>query len=168
MKFKISDIPDQKSEKQLRIAAADIELDNVPHEDIELQVEFQKMPDAIQLSFTATTTLRLRCDRSLDYFDFPVESHYQVLFKPDVKQADEDEQQAVKPLVFAENEIDIEQQVRDSILLSIPIKALHPRYIDEEGAPTPFSYTSGQQPGQNDSEDEPPTDPRWEALRKLK
>lgn len=171
MKFKISNIPDQKSQKQIRVAAADIDLDDVPHEDVYLELEFQKMPDAIQLSFTASTTLRLRCDRSLEYFDFPVESQYQVLFKSEVQQPEEDEEQSVKPLLLSSNEIDIEQQVRDSILLSIPIKALHPRFIDENGLPTPFSYVSEDPAAADDPADddgEPPVDPRWEALRKLK
>lgn len=171
MKFKISDIPDQKSHKQVHVAAADIDLADVPHEDIHLELEFQKMPDTIQLSFTAATTLQLRCDRSLEYFDFPVKSSHQVLFKPEIEQIDEDEEQSIKPLRLAANEIDIEQQVRDSILLSIPIKVLHPRYIGEDGNPTPFSYTYGDKPADsapNGQKDEDPIDPRWEALRKLK
>lgn len=171
MKFKISDIPDQKSQKQISVPASDIDLEGVPHEDVQLDIEFQKMPDAIQLSFTARTSLRLCCDRSLEYFDFPVKSSYQVLFKPEIEQPEEDEQQSVKPLRISANEIDIEPQVRDSILLSIPIKILHPRFIDEDGSPTPFSYTAGSTPedaAEDDKDEDQPIDPRWEALRKLR
>jgi uncharacterized protein len=55
----------------------------------------------------------------------------------------------------------ITDELRDSILLEIPIKKLHPRFYDEHGEPLPFTKQFG-------TSDVPEEDPRWDALKNLK
>ncbi len=166
MKLRISEIPDDKSEREFSCTAGELNLEAFTEQDVRLKVRFNKLPDFIQLSFDAKAELRLMCDRSLEYFMYPVETTYSILFKPGIEPS-EDEQQAIRPLVISSNEIDIGQEVRDSILLSIPIKKLHPRFVKDDGSPTEFTEVYGAEEEQDD-EDEQPTDPRWDALKKLK
>ena len=79
-----------------------------------------------------------QCDRSLDYFLKPVDADYEIVFKVDVKEETEDENGAVRRFNFSSNTLSIEEEVRDTILLQIPIKKLHPRFLDEEGNPKKF------------------------------
>ncbi len=53
----------------------------------------------------------------------------------------------------------------DSILLNLPVKKLHPRFLDDDGNPKEFV---NQKFGEHTEEDETSIDPRWEALKELK
>jgi len=66
---------------------------------------------------------------------------------------------------FSSKQIDLEQDVRDTILLNLPTKKLHPRYLDEDGNP---KEVLNEQFGDIPDEDEETIDPRWEKLKDLK
>ncbi len=62
-------------------------------------------------------------------------------------------------------QIDLAQDVRDTILLNLPTKKLHPRFLDEDGNPAEaISVKFGEAPAGNDDL----IDPRWAALKELK
>lgn len=167
MKFRISDIPDNKSSLDLSFDAHKFQLEGFRHDPVKLHVEFVKMLNSIQLSFRASTKLMLTCDRSLEDFEYPVEVSYKILFKPDAE-PEEDALQALRPLNTSSNTINIEEEVRDSILLSLPIKKLHPRFVDADGSETPFFESFSDYDEYDDFDDDAPADDRWEALRKLR
>jgi uncharacterized metal-binding protein YceD (DUF177 family) len=54
--------------------------------------------------------------------------------------------------------------VLDTLLVHLPVKKLHPRFLDEDGNPKEFVAESF---GEAD-EEEDAIDPRWEALKDLK
>lgn len=166
MKFRISDIPDSKSSLDLSFDEHKFQLEGFRHDPVELHVEFIKMPNTIQLFFRASTTLMLTCDRSLEEFRYPVSVSYKVLYKPNAE-PQEDEEQALRPLNTSSNTINIEEEVRDSLLLSLPIKKLHPRFLDTEGNEIPFFETFAESDEDAPDENEP-ADERWDALRKLR
>ncbi|AXJ01534.1 Uncharacterized metal-binding protein YceD, DUF177 family [Cyclonatronum proteinivorum] len=165
MKFRISDIPDSKSNLQLALDERTFKLEECDHGPVQLNVEFVKMLNTIQVSFEASVTLQLTCDRSLEVFDYPVSVTYKVLFKPNAE-PEEDTLQALRPLNTSSNIISIEEEIRDSILLSLPIKKLHPRFLDDDGNPSLFFETFGESPNAETEIEE--TDDRWAALKKLK
>ncbi len=165
MKFKISDIQDSKSTRELTVSPAEFSLGDIEHDGINLRVHFTKILNTLQLKFEAKTNLQLICDRSLETFSYPVTSNYNILFKPDIED-DETDNQAIRQLNLSSNIIDIEKEVRDSILLSIPIKKLHPRFIREDGTETDYVATFGDSGEPENDEDS--TDPRWDALKQLK
>lgn len=165
MKFRISDILDSKSVRELAVHPSDFSLGDIKHDGVELKVQFNKILDTLQVRYNAKTNLQLICDRSLEKFSYTVDVNYEILFKPDVED-DESDNQAIRQLIVSSNIIDIEQEVRDSILLSIPIKKLHPRYLREDGTETEFTESFGQ--SEEPENNEAPTDPRWDALKQLK
>ncbi len=164
MKYRISDIPEGTSRRQHVVDAGTFELDDAEHDNINLDITFIRESDTIRVQFTASTGLTLICDRSLEKFSRETTYEYEVLFKINAEKT-EDSRIAVRPLNVSKNLIDIEEEVRDSILLSIPLKKLHPRYITDTGEATDFQASYG--PDLED-EDEKPVDPRWDALKKLK
>jgi uncharacterized metal-binding protein YceD (DUF177 family) len=159
--FKISDIPEGKSERTLVLRPADLEFEYPVKGDIQLDVRFERRQGAIMVAFRTRMVVVLTCDRSLDPFDFDIDCNYSVLFKQTDVVEEDDEKMAMRLLDLSGNKLSITQELRDSILLEIPIKKLHPRFYDEHGEPLPFEAHYGES-------DETEEDPRWDALKNLR
>lgn len=163
--FKITDIPEGESHLELNFDSKHLQLMDYPFEEGHLKLKLKKTEHFIRADFSVDVVLQLVCDRSLDIFDFPVQTAYSVTFKAEAAEEKTDEHEAIRNIDFISNTINIEDDVRDSILLSIPIKKIHPRFLDESGKPVDFvSDTFGKVA----DDEEEPIDPRWEALKKLK
>ncbi|HKJ33939.1 MAG TPA: DUF177 domain-containing protein [Balneolales bacterium] len=161
IEFKLNEIPDGKSTQELELVSDQLDLgEKYKFDGGRLTVHFDKSFDTIRVSFNIKTVLSLICDRSLEPFDYQIDRNYRIIFEDDADVTSyEEEDTAVRPLNIHENKIRIDKEVRDTILLSIPIKKLHPKFLDENGNPTDFQKTYG---------DEEFTDPRWDALKSLK
>ncbi|MEN9838815.1 MAG: hypothetical protein RL177_294 [Bacteroidota bacterium] len=158
LKFKINEIEEGESVQDVTVAADDLALGVDSGDEFHVQVVFDRTRNMIQARLLVEGTLHLVCDRSLETFEYPVEADYTVIFKPELDEETEDDQVAVRRLNMPSNLIDITRDVRDTLLLTIPIRKLHPRFVDEDGQEIPFEtpYAS-----------EPETDPRWAALTSL-
>jgi len=167
LEFKIVDIPEEHSSRVLSLNKDDLDLENYEFRGGEIDLEFYRTLHFIRVSFTINTEVELVCDRSLEPFLYPVEEDFEVLFKVDVQEETEDEDGAIRRFNFTSNTINIEDEVRDTILLSLPIKKLHPKYFDEDGKPTEFGI---RRFGEDDAEqeDDQLADQRWAELKKLK
>lgn len=162
--FKINEIPDGKSEEIIQLAQTALDLNPYEFTGGTVHVYFEKYPGLIRTRFAVASQVMLTCDRSLEQFQYPVKAVYSVLFDANAKEVSEDDEITIKPLDILSNEISIEEQVRDTILLTIPIKKLHPRFYDENGEELEFSYTSTAE----EKDAESVIDPRWEKLKALK
>jgi uncharacterized metal-binding protein YceD (DUF177 family) len=132
----------------------------------EIEMDFYRTLHFIRVNFHVGADVELVCDRSLEPYIQPIDADYEVLFKVDVQEEKEDENGAVRRFDFSTNTLSIEDEVRDTIFLNIPIKKLHPEFLDEEGIPKEFETKSfGNIPEDEDTE---AVDPRWEKLKKLK
>ena len=158
IEFKVSDIPLGESEDTLYLKKGELDLGSYEFAGGELHLHFNREEDTIRIFFTIKTELTLICDRSLELFPFDVEEDYEVIYRLDGEEYSDDVEVTVKPLASHENVIQIDQEVRDTILLAVPAKKLHPKYLDEEGEPTDFQATFGEET----------VDPRWEPLKSLK
>ncbi len=158
--FKISDIPMGKSTQEIHFSADDISLDTLPFEQGYLEIDFERMHASIKVDFLVEGSAQLICDRSLETFEFPISKSYSVIFRVEHDQDEEDERTASRKLDLNKNLIDLSDIVRETIMLEVPIKKLHPRYFDEEGNPTQYEVQFGDE--KNTEEDS-----RWEALKKL-
>lgn len=165
-KFKIFEIPEGKSERTLQLNAGDLDLGEVTLKGGTIHIEFNRALHFIQAKLTFDLNVELICDRSLDTFDFDANQNYEILFKEEEIEESADENGAIRNMDIASQQINIEQDVLDTILVSLPAKKLHPRFLDENGNPIEFL---NQQFGdiENDQEGEA-IDPRWEALKDLK
>ncbi|MEO1021833.1 MAG: DUF177 domain-containing protein [Bacteroidota bacterium] len=166
LQFKIFEIPEQQSERTVTLSSGALELGSIPFAGGEVALQFYRNVHFIRVVFTAKAEVELVCDRSLDVFPYTLNASYEVVFKDDVKEESIDESGAIRKLDFSQKYIDLEADVRDSLLLSVPNKKLHPRFLDEHGEPKEEFY---QQFGEVESGDSAETlDPRWEALKELK
>lgn len=168
LEFHIVEIPEGQSQRVLSLDEEDLDLSPYTFEGGELEIDFYRTIHFIRVNFHIHAGVEIQCDRSLEYFEKPVEADYEVVFKVDVQEETEDENGAVRRFNFSSNTLSIEEEVRDTILLQIPIKKLHPKFLDEHGNPKEFeSKTFGTLSDEGEGEEET-IDPRWEELKKLK
>ncbi len=157
--FKINEIPKGKSTETLSIESGKLDLAGLEYRDLVLEIGFEKREAALQVSFSFTAEVVVTCDRSLEEFWHPVEGKYEVIFKEGIDFDSEDEQMSIRRLDISGNIINIETEVRDSIVLSVPLRKIHPRFYNEDGELIEFEHQT---------DESPEIDPRWEALKNLK
>jgi len=165
--FRVQEVEEGKSRRNVVLASDDLsfeQVDNLRFKQAEVEIAFEKSIHFIQLDFVVNADIVLYCDRSLRPFDYHVEASYKVLFKQVVEELSEGEKSKVKQ-IDRDMCIRIDQEVRDTILLGVPVRKLHPDYLDEEGRPVEFDTKAFGAPAE---QEEPALDPRWEALKKLK
>lgn len=163
--FRLQEIPEGSSNRTISLNGEDVSAeDSVSIDEGSLEVEFFRATQFIEVKFTVYATVKLICDRSLKTFTKDVDGSYQILFEPDPDDEYEEESSAVKRIPANELTLDISKEVRDTIMLEIPVKKVHPDYIDEDGKIIDFET---QQFG-DDPSDEERIDPRWAELKKLK
>lgn len=119
----------------------------------------------IETEFKISGTARLICDRSLEPFDFPIESKNKIVFK----YGDEYQEMTDEIIIIPRDTATLElgQYMYEFISLGIPLKKLHPRFQDEpeDESEGKIVYTSEKTEAKKDEEE---TDPRWNILKKLK
>ncbi|MGD8426080.1 MAG: DUF177 domain-containing protein [Balneolaceae bacterium] len=166
LEFKIVEIPEGESRRTVGLSDEDLDLSPYEFKGADIDLLFYRTLHFIRVNFHLNADVQLVCDRSLESYIQPIESDYEVVFKVDVQEESEDENGAIRRFNFSSNTLSIEDEVRDTILLNIPIRKLHPRFLDEKGQPTNFETKSfGDISEDNGTED---IDPRWEELKKLK
>lgn len=157
--FKINEIPKGKSVEHLSVPDQILDLSGIPYRGLRLDITFERREMAIIMTFNFETEVQLVCDRSLDEYWHSLSGTYAILYKEGAEEESDDAQMSVRRLDISGNIINIEQEVRDTILLAIPLRKIHPRYFDENGDLIELEI-------QEDETQE--ADPRWDALKKLK
>lgn len=164
LQFQIQNIPEGESTAAVQLSENDLQIEKAVFLGGNVRVHFYKAERFIQVKFTVDADLKLTCDRSLKEFTKHISDSYKVLFNADEDDLIINENSAVKPIPGS-MVLDIENEVRDTIMLNIPVKKIHPDYLDSEGRPKDFETKKfGDISGSEDDN----IDPRWEALKKLK
>jgi uncharacterized metal-binding protein YceD (DUF177 family) len=155
----------------------ELQQDVIERGQFRAEVTLDKSTTMLQLYFVITGSVELTCDRSLDPFDEPVDTHGRMI----LKFGDHNEELTEEIEIIHRNttRVNVARYIFDFIVLSLPMKRLHPDLrAAEEGADDDFETlvyssqpaveatdeaegTEGEQPEGN-------VDPRWEALKKLK
>ena len=119
----------------------------------------------IETEFKINGAAHLMCDRSLEPFDFPIESKNKVVFKYGNEYQEITEEIIIIPRDTAT--LELGQYIYEFIALAIPLKKVHPKFQDdaEDESEGKIVYTSETTEEKKDEEE---TDPRWNILKKLK
>ena len=150
------------TEEQNEVRRADV--------DVNLKVT-RKSENTYRLEIACSGTVTTACDRCLDDLDLPVDENYCLTVEQMGPELDDSNDEL---LIVPEDwrELDTAPLVRDTVLLAIPMTHCHENEDDcnadmlnaldshrveavPEGDEQPQSETTG-------------TDPRWDALKKLK
>jgi len=147
---------------------AAFEQDWVEKGQFTVSADLTKSALMIQVQMNITGTIELICDRSLEAFDYPFEVNEKLIFK--YSDHSEDLGDNLFLLDRKEPKLNLSQDIFDFIALEVPMKKLHPRFLEEEDVASEdvFIYTTERADEKPASTKEEVIDPRWAALQKLK
>ena len=149
------------TEEQIEVRRADV--------NVTLEVT-RKSEDAIRLEISCNGTVTVPCDRCLDDLDLPVDVDYSLNVEQMGTELDDTNDELL--IVPADwRELDTAPIVRDTVLLSLPMTHCHEDEDDCNAAVIDVleSHRVEAVPDGDEQQIETTgTDPRWEALKKLK
>ncbi|WP_282042110.1 YceD family protein [Winogradskyella flava] len=142
------------------------EYDEFNSADVKLELKLIKKTTLLELYFSASGFINVNCDLTNEPYDQAIEDEYKLVVKFGAEYNDDNEDILI--VAHGEYEINVAQYIYELIVLSVPIKRVHPGIEDgslqsdilsklEELSPNEDSKTKS-------SED---IDPRWNNLKKL-
>lgn len=138
--------------------------------NLKAKVVVDKSERLILAEFDIKGTIELTCDRSLEPYDYAINSHQNLVFKFGDEFAELSEDVIMIPRDL--QKLSMAQYLYEFIGLSVPMKKLHPKFQQEEdsedGQETKLIYRSEEEKKENSSEEGGDIDPRWNALKDLK
>ena len=132
----------------------------IDHGSLSTGITLDKKTSFISLAFNIKGTIELICDRSLDSFDYDLETENEIVLKFGEKTREVSDE--IEMIPFNTQLINIGKYLYEFISVAIPMKKLHPRYKDES-AEDQVIFSSKE-----DEEEILDIDPRWSELKKLK
>ncbi|MBN2009573.1 DUF177 domain-containing protein [candidate division KSB1 bacterium] len=134
-----------------------------PH-TIEIRTDIQKVNHQYFVNVNIITTAQMICDRCLETFDKSINEKFRLIYAVETFPIDPNETEGeFRTLDTDAINIDITADIREALLLMIPMKTL---CSEECRGLCPQCGTNLNKEGCNCSNDQ--IDPRWEALSKLK
>ncbi|MCI0750465.1 MAG: DUF177 domain-containing protein [Flammeovirgaceae bacterium] len=102
--------------------------DTIHQGDFTVNVALNKHETFLEADFKISGKTSLVCDRSLEPFDFPIETGRKIVFK----YGDENKELSDEIVMISRDtdQLDLGQYMYEFITLEITIKKLHPKYKD--------------------------------------
>ena len=144
--------------------------DEYENSDIKVNVVLEKKNTMLELSFSHKGSVNVPCDMTGENFDLPIKGKMNLIVRFGEEYNDDNEELLILP--FGEFEINVSQYIYEMIVLSVPLRRVHPGVKDgslktealdklNELAVTELNEEDNKE---NKEED---IDPRWEKLKQL-
>jgi uncharacterized protein len=132
---------------------------------VTIQVELEKRSTYLRLTFMLEGKVELICDRCLEPFLQPVESSNFMLVKFSETETDDgDEVIYIHP---GAHQVDVAKLIYEFIVLSIPIRHVHPEDADGKSLCDPEMLRKLDELKVTEVPESDPIDPRWNDLKKI-
>jgi uncharacterized metal-binding protein YceD (DUF177 family) len=135
--------------------------------DIKVNVVLEKKSTLLELSFQHKGTVTVPCDVTNEVFPLPVKGKIKLVVTFGEEYNDDNEELLVVP--HGEHQIDIAQYIYEMIVLSVPLKRVHPGIKDgtlqTEALQKLSELTIKEQKKEIKKEEN--IDPRWDKLKQL-
>ena len=174
MKLKIKTLPFGTHTVECHVDESFFNLDEqneVRRADVDVTVQVtRKSENTYRLEISCRGTVTTACDRCLDDLDLPVDVDYRLnVEQMGTELDDSNDELLIVPSDW--RELDVAPLVRDTVLLAMPMTHCHEN--EEDCNPDVLDVLDSHRveavPDDEDNESETTgTDPRWEALKKLK
>ncbi len=125
MKINISKLSDGEHLYKFIVKPSDLELNNDRfNKPVYVEAIFEKSRRQLFLRATVYTVGRFQCDRCIEDFDMVLENSYRMYYVYSEEESKKYEPDEVVVITPETNEIDISDDVRQMVLLSVPMKLL--------------------------------------------
>ena len=163
-----------------------LEYSEIKKSNVKVNLSINKQNDLFTLLFNLKGFVNLECERCLEDLNIPIDHRFTLLIQPERRQLDKLETQNHTSTIeveealikqgskYAESEIrfidptaasfNVQQDIYEYMHLSLPIQKIHPDNGCSEEALETIAKFSPEQAGYQKIE----SDPRWEALKRLK
>lgn len=128
---------------------------------IAIDVFLEKHTTFLEFEIETYGTVELVCDITNEDFEYPIENDIKVLVK--FGEEYDDSEEDVITIPTSDHAFNVAQLIYENVALSIPMKKVSPNVSDED-----LEILEKFSPKEVEEEKEPESDPRWEALKKLK
>ena len=129
------------------------------------EISLDKRENMLETVFKISGSIELVCDRSLDIFDYVLQTEQRIFFQYGEKYEEMSEELIEIP---ADSEtLDLSQLLYELVAVEVPMRKLHPRYkaeLENEAAEDEIIFQSGNEVEKSEEN----VDPRWQLLKNLK
>lgn len=135
--------------------------------DIKATVILDKKSTMLELSFKHKGTVFVPCDLTNEMFDLPIKGTLNLIVNFGEEFNNDNEELLILP--HGEHQIDVSQYIYEMIVLSVPLKRIHPGIKDgtlkTEALEKLTELSVNEQKEESNNEEE--IDPRWDKLKQL-
>ncbi|HSG27194.1 MAG TPA: DUF177 domain-containing protein [Candidatus Krumholzibacterium sp.] len=124
LKIRISGLSAGPHEYSLSVAPSDIQLDQNFNAPVKVDVRLEKTPRQIYLQTRISTSGQFQCDRCLSEFRQQISTRYSIVYIFDESDAGQFPPEEVRIVHQDLPVIDLSEDVREMIVLSVPLKLL--------------------------------------------
>ena len=135
--------------------------------DIKVNVVLEKKSTMLELAFKHKGTVNVPCDLTSEDFDLPIKGKMNLIVRFGEAFNNDNEELLILP--HGEFEIDIAQYIYEMIVLSVPLRRVHPGIKDgslKTEALTKLKELAVKEKKEEKKEEEN-IDPRWDKLKQL-
>lgn len=131
--------------------------------NVVVDLVFNKKETLLELEFSHNGTVKVPCDVTNESFDLPINGTLKLIVRfGDVFNNDNEE---LLILPHGEFQVDVSQYIYEMIVLSVPLKRVHPGVAD--GSIELPEYEELYEEVEEEQNEEEEIDPRWAELKKL-
>lgn len=145
------------------------EYDDFNSANVKIDLLFEKKSTIMELTFKAVGVVNVNCDLTNEPYDQPIDAELTLVVKFGDNFNDDNEELLVLP--HSEYQLNVAQYIYELIVLSVPLKRVHPGVLDGTLKSEVLEKLEELSPKEdkdieeNDNGEE--IDPRWNKLKKL-
>lgn len=141
------------------------EFDDFNDSAVTLKVLLTKKTTLLEFNLDFSGTLNVNCDLTNEPYNQEISGEYHFVVKFGEEYNDENEELLILP--HGSYQVNIQQYVYESIVLSLPAKRIHPGLKDGTLKSDILEKLEELSPKADSVEEDSKTDPRWDNLKKL-
>ncbi len=131
--------------------------------NLNIDLTLKRKSSFLELGFGINGSLRVACDRCLEFFDHPVKANEELYIR--LGEKEEEISDRVVMIPRDETRINVAQYIYEFSILNIPPQRFHP--VGEDGKPECDPEMLRKIEEHSPGEEKHVMDPRWEVLSKL-
>lgn len=142
--------------------------DEFQNSDIKVDLVLEKKSNMLELSFKHKGVVNVPCDLTGEDFDLPIKGKLKLIVRFGEVFNNDNEELLILP--FGEFELDVAQYIYEMIVLSVPLKRVHPGVKDgslKTEVLEKLNELKVKEQSEEEKKKEENIDPRWDKLKQL-